>query len=296
MNVSRRQCLALLSAGFSGAAMAPGAARALVGRWREVASRTDGVVGVAALHLSSGDRVSLRGDERFPLASVCKVPIALNILAMVDEGKWRLDDLIDIQAQDVWTGVSDIAERWPERKRYSVDELLARMVARSDNTAVETLWRVGGGFPAMTLRFRQWRLHGIRIDRSERECALNASGVQRIPSVEQWTPGMVDELAAQIPPESRLAAMRRFLADRRDTATPDATVKLLKGLYRGDLLSRSSTARLIQIMEGTSTGRARLRGLLPPGTIVAHKSGTTASPQGLNGATNDVGVVTLPRD
>ena len=28
---------------------------------------------------------------------------------MVDEGKWRLDDLIDIQAQDVWAGVSDIA-------------------------------------------------------------------------------------------------------------------------------------------------------------------------------------------
>ena len=40
----------------------------------------------------------------------------------------------------------------------------------------------------------------------------------------------------------------------------------------------------------------RLRGLLPPGTVVAHKTGTTATYLGLNGGTNDVGVITLPRD
>jgi beta-lactamase class A len=53
---------------------------------------------------------------------------------------------------------------------------------------------------------------------------------------------------------------------------------------------------MIRIMQSTTTGHMRLRGLLPPGTVVAHKTGTTATYLGLNGATNDVGVITLPRD
>ena len=45
--------------------------------------------------LSSGRTASLHGDERFPLASVCKLPIAAHILAMVDEGRLSLDEEID---------------------------------------------------------------------------------------------------------------------------------------------------------------------------------------------------------
>ena len=36
------------------------------------------------------------------------------------------------------------------------------------------------------------------------------------------------------------------------------------------------------------------KGLLPGGTVVAHKTGTATTVMGLNGATNDAGVVTLP--
>ncbi len=68
----------------------------------------------------------------------------------------------------------------------------------------------------------------------------------------------------------------------------------VKRAFTGQLLSPSSTARLIQILESTATGRARLKGLLPSGTIVAHKTGTTGTVQGFNGSTNDVGVITLP--
>lgn len=51
-----------------------------------IADTTDGMVGVAALHLSTGAFVSLNGGQSFPLASVCKVPIAMNMLALIDEG------------------------------------------------------------------------------------------------------------------------------------------------------------------------------------------------------------------
>jgi beta-lactamase class A len=64
--------------------------------WRQVARATDGVVGAAALDLTSGQLASLHGYELFPLASVCKIPIAMNILALVDEGKLALNQQIEV--------------------------------------------------------------------------------------------------------------------------------------------------------------------------------------------------------
>ena len=50
----------------------------------------------------------------------------------------------------------------------------------------------------------------------------------------------------------------------------------------------ASTELLLDILSRCKTGEARLRGLLPAGTPVAHKTGT------IGGTTNDVGIVTLP--
>ena len=106
---------------------------------------------------------------------------------------------------------------------------------------------------------------------------------------------MYDELTAKIAPAERLRAMRRFLDDPRDTATPNGTVRLLERAFKRELLSPQLTARLLEILKSTSTGRARIKGLLPAGTVVAHKTGTTATVAELNGGTNDVGVITLPK-
>jgi beta-lactamase class A len=44
------------------------------------------------------------------------------------------------------------------------------------------------------------------------------------------------------------------------------------------------------MLERCRTGKARLKGMLPKDTIVAHKTGT------LGGVADDVGVITLPGD
>jgi beta-lactamase class A len=293
MKISRRQCLVLFMASLPRLSFSP---KALEREWREIATQTDGTVGAAALHLKTGMSVSLNATEKFPLASVCKLPIAMNMLSIVDEGKLRLTDEIDIPPQAVWPGVSVIADHWATVRRYTLDEMVSLMVARSDNTAVEALWRIGGGAHAMANRFRQWGIDGIRLDRSERECGLNSAGITRFPQWAEWTPTLLDELISKVPASTRDTAMRAFISDPRDTATPRATVELLKRTFSGALLSRSSTARMIQILESTTTGGARLKGLLPPGTVVAHKTGTTDTAGNFNGGTNDVGVVTLPNN
>ena len=152
-----RACLGLAGAGLCRAVM-----KDVVADWGRIAAQTDGVVGAAALRLDGGQRVSLRGDDRFPLASVCKLPIAIAIFAMAGEGKLYLDDEIEIPPYDVVPGVSPIAERWPKQKRWRVDEMVELMVAKSDNTAVQTLF----GWPAAQ---REWK----------RACAPGISMVAR---------------------------------------------------------------------------------------------------------------------
>ena len=55
----------------------------------------------------------------------------------------------------------------------------------------------------------------------------------------------------------------------------------------GDALSPSSRSILLDMMRRCATGTNRIRGLLPPGAGVEHKTGT------LNGYTGDVGFLTL---
>ena len=287
--VTRRQCITLL-----GSAVARAAGTSPETQWRKVAVETDGVVGAAAMHLNSGERFALNGDERFPLASVCKLPIAMNILAMVDEGKLGLNQEIEVLPRDVWAGVSDIQKRWLAQRRFALNEMIELMVAHSDNTAVETLFRFGGEGPAMAARFREWKVEGVRVDRSERQCNLDRNGVEHYPPPGEWTDEKIDALIASTSSAMRYRATQRYLNDPRDTGTPNGTVQLLVRVFRGEVLSKTSTARLIEALKATTTFPGRLKGLLPPGTIVAHKTGSAGGAKGLSAATNDSGVIFMP--
>jgi beta-lactamase class A len=63
---------------------------------------------------------------------------------------------------------------------------------------------------------------------------------------------------------------------------------LLTRIFNGKALSPESTRVIIGIMERCRTSPGRLKGILPRGTLVAHKTGT------IGGTANDVGVMTLP--
>ncbi len=87
------------------------------------------------------------------------------------------------------------------------------------------------------------------------------------------------------------AAAERFDRDELDLTTPAEMTALLERLQRRDpaLLSKARADQLVSIMERCSTGGARLRALLPSGTVVADKTGT------FGGTVNDAGIITLPQ-
>jgi beta-lactamase class A len=80
-----------------------------------------------------------------------------------------------------------------------------------------------------------------------------------------------------------------------NTATPRALVDLLTKIARRQVgLSPAGAARLEDLLGRVLTGQKRLKGELPPGTPVAHKTGTGETRGGITDATNDAGLVTLP--
>jgi len=80
----------------------------------------------------------------------------------------------------------------------------------------------------------------------------------------------------------------------KNWATPDSAVKLLALLQEKKALSDASRTMLLNWMTQSVPGAKRIKGSLPPNTLVAHKTGTSDTLNGLTAATNDIGIITLP--
>lgn len=81
--------LALLLTGMAATASGPDLSK-LEATFQRIVRASRGEVGVALIHLESGALFEIDGHEQFPMASVCKLPIALEMLKQVSEGKLKL--------------------------------------------------------------------------------------------------------------------------------------------------------------------------------------------------------------
>lgn len=254
-----------------------------------VAPSSGGIMGIAAQHLESGRAVLLNGDAAFPMASSYKVPIAVQLLTRVDAGEVRLDSMITVNPGDIHPGSGVLSELFDDPGvALSLRNLLELMLLISDNSATDLVLRTAGGGAAVTQRMHTLGVHGIRVDRPTVALIADFVGVRGMPANHDVTIDRYRELARAVPPAMRDSAAAAFARDPRDTSTPAGMLALLEKVWRGDALSRESTALLLDIMTRSTTGTARIPGMLPPGVNVAHKTGT------IGGTTNDVGIMTLP--
>jgi len=264
---------------------------ALEREFARFAESSGGTMGIAAVHLESGRSAWLNPDEAFPMASTYKIPIAVQLLHLVDAGELRLDARIDIGVDGYSPGSGMLAKLLDDPGlSVSVLNLMEIMLLISDNTATDRLLETVGGGAAVTARMKALGVAGVRVDRPTIRLIGDWIGVEDMPSASgrQWED--YEALADALPAETRAMAQRTFELDPRDTATPRGMAGLLDRIWRREAVSASSTALLLDIMERCETGEARLKGLLPAGTVVAHKTGS------IGRTTNDVGIVTLPDD
>jgi beta-lactamase class A len=250
-----------------------------------------GVVGASAIHLESGRKVSFHGDERFPMASTFKIPIAVQLLHRVDLGELKLDQMIEIHPSDLHPGSGTLTNLFNQPGlTVSIRNLMELMLLISDNSAADILLRLAGGPDAVTARMRDLGIDGINVNRPTARLIADWDGVKNLPPENQWSPAMWQKLFEAIPPDDSKKAAAAADRDPRDTSTPAAMTALLARIWLKDrdLLKPQSADLLLDIMRRCETGQTRIKGILPEGTEVAHKTGS------IGGTTNDAGIVSLP--
>ncbi|HEY0436265.1 MAG TPA: class A beta-lactamase [Phenylobacterium sp.] len=263
---------------------------------REIAALAErarpGVLGVGLMNLENAEHFALAGERPFPMQSVFKLPLGAAVLAEVDAERLSLAETVTLRDQDLSPPWSPIADAWPGRTAYTLDELLVAAVSNSDNTAADVLMRRIGGPGVVTAWLTGQRFNEIRVDRYERELQPETLGMASFRPA--WKGSAAFDAARNtVTPEKRRAAAQAYLADPRDTATPQSMLAFLSRLDEGQLLSTASTSRLLGIMLDSPRGRERILAGLPSGARFAHKIGTGATVEGLSLAYNDVGIFTL---
>jgi beta-lactamase class A len=257
-----------------------------------------GTVGVAIVHLETGRSVYLNRTESFPMASTYKVPIAAQLLSRVDRGEVRLDSMVTLRPGDLHPGSGTLTELFNQPGvALSVRNLLELTLRISDNSATDLVLRTAGGAPAVNARLQALGVRGISVDRPTIRLIADYIGIADLPS-DTVPPDQFRALARAVPDSMPLIAARAAEGDPRDAATPEGMALLLEKIWRGQAMSQGSTELLIDIMRRCMTGADRLKGMLPPGTTVAHKTGTLGAGGGVRGVgtQNDVGVIELPGD
>ena len=251
-----------------------------------------GVLGFALMNLESGQFWDRLGDRRFPMMSVFKLALGAAVLAEVDAGRLSLAETITIGDKELSPPLSPIADAWPARTAYTVDELFTAALSVSDNTAADVLMRRIGGPGAVGGYLQDKKIDEVRVDRYERELGPDSLGMASFRAA--WKGEAAFNAAmATVSPAKRRAAMLAYMADPRDTATPRGMLGLLRKLDEGDLISPASTRKLLETLQQTPRGADRIKTGLPKGASFAHKPGTSAVDQGLSAAFNDVGIFTL---
>lgn len=266
--------------------------RALERTIDSIASMAKATVGVGIIHAESGRELYRNGDAWFPLASTYKVPMAVEVLTRVDRGAWKLDSMVALSEHDLVPFGSLLTDRFggpgPVGGVLSIRRYMELMLTLSDNSATDVLLRLMGGTAPVRERLVTLGVEGITVTRFVQELGAEWIGFP-LPPWEQRNLASLRQLMTSVKPAAHDSANKLFYSSRKDHGTPRGMATLLAKIARREALTPASTDVLLEIMGRDETGRDRIRGLLPKGTVAATKTGTLA-----NRSQNDVGIVVLP--
>jgi len=238
-----------------------------------IAETAKGKVGVAAVLIETGEAALVNGDERFPMQSVYKLPISMAVMDQVRLGKLDVEEKVGVTKADmVREGMrSPLRDKDPNGGEFTIRELIRLALVESDGTASDVLMRVAGGGGEIQNFLTQIGTPNVKVVNTEKEIG------------------------------------RDWQTQYDNWATPSASVDMLRWLYAASDCGCSTTDPLskpvnemdgqilvVKYMADSNPGAMRLKRLLPEGTLVAHKTGTSGTQNGVTAATNDIGIIRLP--
>ena len=238
----------------------------------KIAAEAKGKVGVAAVVLETGEAALLNADDRFPMQSVYKLPIAMAVMEQVRLEKLDLDEKVGVSKEDmVRAGQrSPLRDENPNGGEFTIRELIRLALVESDGTASDVLIGVAGGAPEIQTYLTQIGIRELKVLNTEKEIGRDWQT-----QYENWsTPRAAVELLRSL----------QAMCDQEPQAVnevSDSDIEMRMVLLRKDMFR-------------SIPGAKRLKGDLPANIHVAHKTGTSGTQSGVTAATNDIGIVYVP--
>jgi beta-lactamase class A len=228
---------------------------------QDIAADAHGRVSVACSLPDSQLNCDLNPHTHPPMQSVFKFPLALTALHMVEQRKFSLNQSVRFLPTDriLPHTHSPLQDKYPEGNvDVPLRELLGLAVSESDNVAADIVLRAIGG-PTIVDSYME---------------AIGVSGFH----LEDGEDGLARDVSVQY----------------RNWFEPTGAVQLLRRISDNSPLTPEHTRILLAWMQDATMGVRRIKGGLPAGTIVMHKTGSSGTKNGVAFATNDIGLITLP--
>ncbi|MFP3591264.1 CGA/CIA family class A beta-lactamase [Chryseobacterium sp. SIMBA_038] len=218
-------------------------------------------VAVSVLGFEDDFNFNKNGEKKLPMQSVFKFHIAAAVLDLVDKQKLSLDQKILLDKSNLLENTwSPLRDKYKDKnEEVPLSEIIDQTVAMSDNNGCDILLNLIGGTQTVQKFMDSKGVKGFQIKYNEEVMHKD------------WN------------------------AQYENYSTTNSAVQVLKKFYDRKLLSKNSTNYLMEVMLGTKTGLNKMIEQLPENTPVARKTGASGkNKDGLTGAENEIGIVTLP--
>lgn len=227
---------------------------------QKVIEGKDATVGVALI-VDGKDTLTINNNFRYPTQSVYKFHLALAVLDYLNKNNLTLDHQVYVKKSDLLPNThSPLRDDYPQGEMYlSVADIIRYTVSKSDNNGCDILFRLVGGTAVVDRYIRGLGLSEFAIAATEEE--------MHGPWEVQYT----------------------------NWSTPYTAAQALEIFRTQDILPLPFHDFLWNALAGTTTGGNKIKALLPEGTFVAHKTGSSyRNAEGLNAAENDIAIIQLP--
>lgn len=233
-------------------APAADASPTLEARIAPLAKAHKGTVAVAVRNLKTGDEFYLNADEPMPTASLIKLPVMVEAYQQAADGKIKLDTTLTLRKDDKVQGSGILTPHFSDGATFPLRDAVRLMIVFSDNTATNmVIDRIG--LKSTTERMAKLGLKDTR---------LNAKVFRADTRIDQ-------EFGKKY---------------GLGSTTAREMVKLLELIDAGKVVSPDACKEMLGHLKACDDAEKMTR-FLPPGTVVAHKTGS------VNASKTDAGVI-----
>ena len=235
-----------------------------------------GSLGVAAVHLETGEQVAYHPHRRLLTASTFKSILLVSLIERIDAGDLSLSDRIVFTREKRVAG-SGVLKAMRSETAFTIGDLAVLMITISDNTASQMLFDLVG-HNRLRATIERLGMADTRIPLSPQNMLLGIVGLD----------ATIGPVAFDLSVERLLH--RRYDFDARayssdgNVSTPADMCRLFQQIHSNEVLSPEGTKTFLDVHKNQQL-RTVIPHLLPAGTVCAHKTGQFES------VSCDVGIV-----